>query len=87
MQKKDYNAALAYFHLAAEGSGKPAFAHYQRARTYAMSSRKQGMLAELRLALSGGFHEASALDGDEFQPYRNDAEFQSLAADWKKSVK
>jgi tetratricopeptide (TPR) repeat protein len=75
LQKKDYNAALAYFHLAVAGSSKPAFAHYQRARAYAMSSQKKDMLAELRLALSEGFHEASALDGDDFERYRNDGEF------------
>jgi hypothetical protein len=86
LQKKDYDAALAYFHLAAAGSSKPGFAHYQRARTYAVSSHKKEMLAELRLALSRGYHEPSALDGDEFQPFREDADFQSLASDWKKLV-
>jgi len=55
MDKKDYIAALAYFDLAAVGSSNPAFAHYQRARTYAMSSHKKDMLAELRMALSEGF--------------------------------
>jgi hypothetical protein len=85
MQKKDYSAALAFFRLAAEGSTSPAFAHYQRARVYAMSSRKKEMLTELRLALSQGFHEPSALDDDEFRPYREDVDFQALAADWKKS--
>lgn len=85
-EKKDYRAALVYFDLAAAGSSNPAFAHYQRARTYAMSSHKKDMLAELRLALSEGFHEKSALEGDEFQPYRGDAEFQALAADWKNSA-
>jgi hypothetical protein len=84
LQKKDYNAAMAFFHLAAEGSNNPAFAHYQRARACAMSSRKEEMMAELRLALSGGYHEPSALDGDEFRPYREDADFKALAADWKK---
>lgn len=87
LQNKDYDTALAYFHLAAAGSSKPGFAHYQRARACAMSFQKQEMLAELRLALSGGFHEASALDTDEFQPFRRDPDFQSLAADWQKSVK
>jgi predicted esterase len=87
MDKKDYIAALAYFDLAAVGSSNPAFAHYQRARTYAMSSHKKDMLAELRMALSEGFHEESALDGNEFQPYRSDAEFRALATDWKNSAK
>ncbi len=87
IDKKDYIAALAYFDIAAVGSSNPAFAHYQRARTYAMSSHKKDMLAELRKALSEGFHEESALDGDEFQPYRSDAEFQALATEWKNSAK
>jgi hypothetical protein len=84
LQKKDYDSALAFFHLAAEGSNNSAFAHYQRARVYAMSSRKKEMLTELRLALSQGFHESSALDGDEFRPHREEADFQALAAAWKK---
>jgi pimeloyl-ACP methyl ester carboxylesterase len=84
LDKKDCNAALAYFRLAAEGATNPAFAHYQRARVYAISSHKKEMITELRLALSGGFHEGSALDADEFQPYREDADFQALVADWKK---
>jgi dienelactone hydrolase len=87
MQKKDYDTALAFFRLAAEGSSNPAFAHYQRARVYAMSSRKKEMLTELRLALSQGFQEPSALDGDEFRPHREDADFQALAAEWKKSAR
>lgn len=86
MQKKDYESALAFFRLAAEGSNNSAFAHYQRARVYAMSSRKKEMLTELRLALSGGFHDSSALDGDEFRPYREEAGFQALAAEWKRSA-
>ena len=86
LQKKDFSAALALFHLAAEGSSNPGFAHYQRARAYAMNSQKEEMLAELRLAWTGGYHEPSALDGDEFQPYRQDADFQSLAAEWKQSA-
>jgi hypothetical protein len=51
-----------------------------------MSSRKKEMLTDLRLALSQGFHEPSALDGDEFRPHRQDADFQALAAEWKKSA-
>jgi predicted esterase len=86
MQKRDSNTALAYFHLAAEGSSNAGFAHYQRARAWAMSSHRKEMMAELRQALSGGFHERSALDADEFQPYRGDTDFQALAADWKKSA-
>jgi hypothetical protein len=87
LQKKDYDAALAYFHVAAAGSTKPGFAHFQRARTYALSSHQKEMLAELRLALSGGYHEPSALDGDEFQLYREEGDFQALADEWKKSAR
>ena len=62
MEQKDYRAALVYFDLAAAGAANPAFAHYQRARVYALLVDKKGTLTELRLALAGGFHEASALD-------------------------
>ena len=54
MEGKDYRAALAYFDLAAAGSANPAFAHYQRARAYAMLGDRKGTLAELRLALAAG---------------------------------
>jgi hypothetical protein len=87
MQKRDYNAALGYFHLAAVGSSNPGFAHYQRARAYALSSQKKDMLAELRLSFSEGYHEPSALEADEFQTYRGDDEFRSLASEWKKSAR
>lgn len=83
MEKSDFDTALACFRLAESGSSSPGFAHYQRARVYAMKSQKKEMLSELRLALSGGYHERSALDAEEFQPYREEADFQSLAADWK----
>ena len=83
MEAKDYRAALAYFDLAAAGSANPAFAHYQRARAYAMLSNRKGTLAELRLALAGGFHDASALSAGEFQSLQGLAEFQTLAAEWK----
>jgi hypothetical protein len=86
IEKKDYNTALGFFHLAAAGSSNPAFAHYQRARAYAMTSHKKDMLAELRLALSQGFHEPSAFEGEEFRPYREDADFQALASEWRKSA-
>ncbi len=83
MGDKNYRAALAYFDLAAAGSANPAFAHYQRARAYAMLSDKKGTLAELRLALAGGFHDTSALGAGEFQAFQGLAEFQALAAEWK----
>ena len=48
-----------------------------------MLGNKKGTLAELRLALAAGFHEASALDAGEFQALQGLAEFQALAAEWK----
>ena len=52
-----------------------------------MSSHKKEMLAELRLAISGGYHESSALAIEEFEPYREDADFQGVADDWKTAAK
>jgi dienelactone hydrolase len=83
-QEKNYKSALAFFRLAAAGSSKLGFAHFQRALIYAITSNKRDMLAELRSALSGGYHEPSALDGEEFQPYRTDEDFQALLAEWRK---
>ncbi len=83
MEGKDYRAALAYFDLAAAGSTNPGFAHYQRARAYAMLGDRKRTLAELRLALDGGFHDGSALSGAEFKSFQELAEFQALAAEWK----
>ncbi len=83
MEDKDYRAALAYFDLAAAGSANPAFAHYQRARAYAMLGNRKGTLAELRLALAAGFHDESALGGAEFKSFQGLEEFQTLAAEWK----
>ncbi|MGH9553533.1 MAG: hypothetical protein ACRD3W_29395, partial [Terriglobales bacterium] len=83
MEGKNYRAALAYFDLAAAGSANPAFAHYQRARAYAMLGDRKGTLAELRLALAAGFHDESALNGGEFKSFQGLAEFQALAAEWK----
>jgi len=83
MEGKDYRAALAYFDLAAAGSANPAFAHYQRARAYAMLGNRKGTLAELRRALAAGFHDESALNAGEFQSFQELAEFQTLAAEWK----
>jgi len=68
---------------AAAGSANPAWAHYQRARAYAMLADKKNTLAELKLSLAGGFHEASALDAAEFQAFQGQPEFQTLAAEWK----
>jgi hypothetical protein len=84
LAKKTYDTALSFFRLAATGARKPGAAHYQRARIYAIQSDKKEMLTELRLALSGGYHELAALDGDEFRPYRVDPDFEELTAEWKK---
>ena len=81
---KNYRAAVVYFDLAAAGSANPAWAHYQRARAYAMMPDRKKMFAELKVALAGGFHEASAIDAAEFQAFRGQPEFQALAAEWKR---
>ncbi len=83
MEQKDYRAALIYFDLAAAGAANPAFAHYQRARVYALLMDKKRTLSELRLALAGGFHEASALAAPEFHAFHGFEEFQALAAEWE----
>lgn len=41
------------------------------------------MLAELRLAIAGGVDDASALEADEFQPYRAQPEFEALISQLK----
>jgi len=87
VERKDYRAALLYFDLAAAGSANSGWAHFQRARVYALSSKEKDMLAELRLSSKEGFHDAEALDAAEFQPYSKDPEFQALAAGWKTAVK
>jgi len=83
LEEKNYRAAVVYFDLAAAGSANPAWAHYQRARAYAMLADKKNTLAELKLSLAGGFHEASALEAAEFQAFQGQPEFQALAAEWK----
>ena len=83
MEEKDYRAALVYFDLASAGSANPGWAHYQRARPYAMLADKKGALRELRLALSAGFHDPSALDADEFQSLGSLAEFHALEGEWQ----
>ena len=86
LEEKNYRAAVAYFDLAAAGSANPAWAHYQRARAYAMLADRKKMLAELKLSLAGGFHDASALEGAEFQSFQGQAAFQALAAEWKEAA-
>jgi len=83
LEEKNYRAAVVYFDLAAAGSANPAWAHYQRARAYAMLADKKNTLAELKFSLAGGFHEASALEAAEFQAFQGQPEFQALAAEWK----
>jgi hypothetical protein len=85
MDEKNYGAALVYFDLVSAGSGNPAWAHYQRARAYAMLSDRKNMLAELRLSSAGGFHETSALEAAEFQAFQQQPEFQALVAEWRQT--
>jgi dienelactone hydrolase len=85
LEDNNYRSALHFFDLAAAGSAQPGWAHYQKARAYAMTASKKDMLSELRLSSKEGFHEADALDAAEFQPYRADQEFQSLTEEWKKT--
>jgi hypothetical protein len=86
LDEKNYRVALVYFDLAAAGSANPAWAHYQRARAYAMLADRKNLLVELKLSLAGGFHETSALEAAEFQAFQGLAEFQALAAEWKEAA-
>ena len=83
MEEKKYASALQYFDLAGVGSKHPEWAHYYRARAYALMSDRKKMLAELRLAIAGGVDDASALEADEFQPYRAQPEFEALMSQLK----
>jgi len=85
MDEKNYRAALVYFDLASAGSANPAWAHYQRARAYAMLSDRKNMLAELRLSAARGFHDTSALDAAEFQAFQQQPEFQTLVREWRQA--
>jgi hypothetical protein len=87
MEQKNYRDALLYFEVAAVGAKDPSWAHYQRARAYAMLADKKNLLAELKLCLAGVFHDVSALDAEEFQPYRNQPEFLTIAEQWKQKAK
>jgi len=83
MDGKNYSVALRYFDLAATGSANPAWAYYQRARIYAITSEKKSMLSEIRKCIAAGVHDPSALDAEEFRRYRDDREFHSLLEEWK----
>lgn len=83
LEEKKYAPALQYFGLAGVGSKHPEWAHYHRARAYALMSDRKKMLAELRLAIAGGVDDASALEADEFQPYRAQPEFEALISQLK----
>jgi hypothetical protein len=87
LDQKNYSVALQYFDLAATGSTNPASAYYQSARVYAIKSDKKSMLSELKKCLAAGVHNASALDLDEFQPYRDQPEFKAVLEEWKKAVR
>jgi len=82
LNERNYRSALLYFDLAAAGSSNPAWAHYQRARAYAMLADRKNTLAELKVSLAGGFHEPLALESPEFQGFHGQPEFQSLSAEW-----
>ena len=86
MDPKNYSVALQYFELAAAGSANPAWAHYERARIYAITSDKKNMFSELRKCLAAGVHDASALDREEFQQYRDQPEFKDIADEWKRKT-
>ncbi len=83
MEQKNYRDALLYFELAATGSENPAWAHFQRARVYALTFDKKGVLAELRQCLAAGVHDATAIDSNDFQAYRDQPDFEKLREDWK----
>jgi dienelactone hydrolase len=83
MEEKKYEAALQYFDVAGAGSKHPEWAHYQRARAYALMSNQKGMFAELRLAIAQGLDDISTLDADEFHAYRTQPEFQALMSQVK----
>ena len=87
MEQKNYRAAQLYFDVASAGSENPSWAHYQQARAYAMLPDKKDMLAELRLALAGGFHDPTALEAPEFQAYREQPEFQAFVSQWQQAEK
>ena len=55
LEEKNYRVALIYFDLAGAGSANPAWAHYQRARAYAMLADRKKMIGELKVSLAGGF--------------------------------
>jgi predicted esterase len=82
LEEKNYRGALLYFDLAGAGSANPAWAHYQRARAYAMLADRKKMIGELKTSLAGGFHETSALEALEFRAFQDQADFQALAAEW-----
>ena len=86
LDQKNYSVALQYFDLAAAGSSNPAWAYYQSARIYAITSDKKSMLSELKKCLTAGVHDASALDLDEFQRYRDVPEFKAVAEEWKRNA-
>ena len=87
METRNYVAALAYFDLVAAGAKSPGGALFERARAYAAQGDAKKCLAELKQAQAGGFHDVSALDAAEFNPYRQLPEFQSLASEWSKQAR
>lgn len=82
MDHKKYEVALHLYDLAVSGSENPGWGHYCRARVYAITADKKHMLAELKQAFGGGFHDPSALDAQEFQPFQSDPDFQAVLQTW-----
>ena len=86
MEQKDFRAAVLYYGLIPYDSRYSGWAHYQRARAYAMMLEQKKVFAELKLAATAGYHEAAALDASEFQAYREKPEFQAMLAEWKQKA-
>jgi hypothetical protein len=80
---KKYDDALQYFEVAAAGARHPEWSQYYRAQVYAAKGDKKGVIAALKLSVAAGLSDASALDADEFAPYREMPEFQALVAEVK----
>jgi hypothetical protein len=84
---KKYDDALQYFEIAAAGARYPGWSLYQRARVYALKGNAKEFYSALKSAVGAGFADSSRLDEQEFNPYRNQPQFQSLAAEIKEKEK
>ena len=84
---KHYDDALQYFEVAASGARYPGWSLYQRARVYALKGDTKGFYSTLKSAMAAGFSDSSRMEGEEFNPYRNQPEFQQLVAKIKEREK